>query len=357
MIITDLGEECDDEVACLLANEVAEKGVKVTLVFTNEAAQAAFLTLKPIHSDNLKMLNISDSLADIFKDGETNTLLQIGPVHHRTSLDIGSYPYNYFLLGTLGVTLNSQPKGAGAKPLRNLTTRLAASLFNAAENRTVVDTMAGKGAFKFTYDALVRVFYKTHPIIPHVIKIGWRNTVGRASPSAGRFIAHLVRAPANPNDHADELAKDAGANYELAKDAGANYETVKAIVDVLENAKIKRKQDHCNKKIGQYEVESGKAAAVAAIYLENLKTLSPAAWGLRLDVDLKGVITNSRAGTWKASRVVDGYTYILENLKKYFDVPIEFFESGKPEDWKKQWLYPSLADSNKVSKADRFQTQ
>merc|ERR1712166_227484 len=107
MIITDLGEECDDEVACLLANEVAEKGVKVTLVFTNEAAQAAFLTLKPIHSDNLKMLNISDSLADIFKDGETNTLLQIGPVHHRTSLDIGSYPYNYFLLGTLGVTLNS----------------------------------------------------------------------------------------------------------------------------------------------------------------------------------------------------------------------------------------------------------
>ena len=53
--------------------------------------------------------------------------------------------------------------------------------------------------------------------------------------------------------------------------------------------------------------------------------------------------TNSVAGA-TASEILEGYTFILTQMKAYFGVPIEFFMSGSPENWQQQWDYPSKAD-------------
>ena len=42
--------------------------------------------------------------------------------------------------------------------------------------------------------------------------------------------------------------------------------------------------------------------------------------------------------------VISGYAFILDCLHVYFGAPVEFFESGRPEAWKRQWESPAADD-------------
>jgi len=55
----------------------------------------------------------------------------------------------------------------------------ATYLMNQAQQKLILDTKAGKGAFPFAYAPLIELF-PGNDIIDHVCKIGWRNSVGRA---------------------------------------------------------------------------------------------------------------------------------------------------------------------------------
>lgn len=329
MVLTDFGEECDDEVACLLASRARRMGVRVLLVFTMEHYAEQHASYERFGGD-CPVVSVSDTLADFFQPNERNVLLQIGPVHGRQTLDVGVSDYDYYLLGTFGNTLNSKPKDGGPKEQRPWTTEVAKALHDGAARRFIVDTMRGKGAFKFRYPELRTVFGARHPIVQHVIDIGWRNTVGRADPFVGKFVAHLVRAP-DPDDPAG------------TREAGANYATVRAIVETLHQKGVRPIVPRAN---------VARVRHVAKAYLKGLRK-NGARFNLTLDVKRKRVpngesalrVQNSIAGNdWKASRITDGYGYILSNLHKYFGVPIQFFKSGKPEHWEPTWATPSTRD-------------
>ena len=164
--------------------------------------------------------------------------------------------------------------------------------------------MKGKGAFPFSYNALNDLKLKNE-LIEHVIKIGWRNTVGRASYKVGRFVAHLV-------------AKD---------DGSANYQTVKNIDKQLKGILYK------NKITDKHEA---KAKYLATNYFNLLKTAPPPEFILTEDSD---GTTNSSMNLNKKS-IIDGYVYILTTLYRLFGVPINFFQSGSEENWDKQWDNP-----------------
>ena len=338
MVLTDFGEECDDEVACLLASRARRMGVRVLLVFTTKHYAEQRAVYASFGGGDCPVVSVSDTLADFFQPNERNVLLQIGPVHGRQTLDVGVSDYDYYLLGTFSDTLNSKPKDGGPKEQRPWTTKVAKALHDGAARRFIVDTMRGKGAFKFRYPELRTVFGARHPIVQHVINIGWRNTVGRADPIVGKFVAHLVRAP-DPDDPAG------------TREAGANYATVCAIVETLHQKGVRPIVPRVN---------VVRVRHMANAYLTGLQ--KNGARFLTLNVKRKRVpngesalrVQNSIAGNdWKASRITNGYGYILSNLHKYFGVPIQFFKSGKPEHWEPMWDTP--AARNKASATQLFE--
>ena len=93
--------------------------------------------------------------------------------------------------------------------------------------------------------ALSKIFGKDHPIVSHMIKIGWRNTVGRAFPFAGKFVAHLVAARAN----------------------AANYQTVYGLVEQLKGLRVKAKALN--------SADKARARRLAAEYLRRLLSDCP----------------------------------------------------------------------------------
>ena len=306
-IITDHGEECDDEVMCRMADILHKKGlIDVRFLFTTKARFSEQKSkFKGWGGDESLVLSLHEekdreSFVKFLNDTSGGTsktvLLQSGPIHDdqlsgpewRPELPKGSY--DYVLVGTLGNTLNSKKDG-----------KAPAEYFLAnANKKIIVDTMRGKGAFKFSYAALDKVL-PGHPgkdkLIEHVCKIGWRNTVGRASPSVGHYIAHLV-----------------------AKDVGANYMTIKAMNKALGGGELKAPK-------------GGKAEQVAQEYLNSLKKSKNA-----LIVDENGVTNKEVNGTKiSAQSIVDGYAEILEFLKQKFGVPYVFLESGSEENWNPQW--------------------
>ena len=303
-IITDHGEETDDEVTCRMADILHKKGlIDVKFLFTTKARFSKQKSkFKGWGGDESLVLSLHkeedrESFVKFLNDTSRGTsktvLLQVGPIHEnqlseKWSPVLTKGSYDYVLVGTLGNTLNSESTKHAAAP--------AERFLADAKEKIIVDTMGGKGAFKFSYAALDKVL-SDHPgkdkLIDHVCKIGWRNTVGRASPSLGKIVAHLV-----------------------AKDVGANYMTIKAMNKALGGGELKAPK-------------GGKAEQVAQKYLNSLKKSEAA-----LTVDKQGV-TNSRKVTEKS--IVDGYAEILECLHQHFGVPYVFLESGGPENWKLQW--------------------
>lgn len=311
-IITDFGEECDDEHMSIEADILHKKGlIDVKFLFTTkkERFEGQKTRFKRWGGDESLVLSLHkeedrESFVKFLNDTSGGTsktvLLQVGPIHDnqlsgpKWRPKLTKESYDYVLVGTLGNTLNSKSDG-----------KAPAEYFLAnANKKIIVDTMRGKGAFKFSYAALDKVLSGhsgKDKLIEHVCKIGWRNTVGRASPYGGRFIAHLV-----------------------AKDAGANYMTIKAMNKALGGGELKAPK-------------GGKAEKLARKYLNSLKK-KPKSPKVKLIVNKYGV-TNSEVNKRKVTKqsIVDGYAEISEFLNEHFGVPYVFIESGAPENWNPQW--------------------
>jgi hypothetical protein len=316
MIITDFGEECDDEVACLLADRLHREGLAnvrflfVTNRFEEQRARFArwggdVSLVSSIYEENRfeEFLNWCDDSIRI--------VLQIGPIHEPGLIPRAARwrpaltcKYNYVVVGTFN--------GVPALNVKGDARASALHLMNGAEKKIVVDTMGGLGAFEFTWKSLSAVFPNISKddrdsIVEHVCKIGWRNSVGRASAKAGLHVAHLVSAPVRDSP------------------GGANYATV---------ANIERE-------LGRGVVGSRKSIELAERYLDRLQR-QPVQTAMKLKV-LDDGSTNSPHGATAAS-IVSGYAYILDCLHHFFEVPIEFFESGSAENWNAQWDTPSVQD-------------
>lgn len=335
-IITDFGEECDDEVTCLLASRLPGAGLgDVRFLFTTaesrfEAQKKTFVkwansSEQETRASKMRSKEFATRISSIYQandfikwlnEGPSETkriILQIGPIHEPESKPTDSgwqtkkiwrpkltCNYNYIAVGTFN--------GVAALNVKGDSRLSALHLMSKAQQKVVVDTMAGLGAFKFSASALRILFPEVDmedrsSIIEHVCKIGWRNSVGRASAYGGKWVAHLVSEAAPPFK------------------GGANFMTMKKI------------QEEMNEDVPK----SCGSIQLANKYLDQLKTLG----GLQVEPSSK---TNNPNGATSVS-IVNGYSYILDCLAHFFKVPVQFFESGRPEHWRSQWETPSIKDS------------
>jgi len=213
--------------------------------------------------------------------------LQIGPVVDVDDAKVSALlermdKYDYAIVGTIGNTLNSK---GGAKAF-------AWALHARATKAAVVDTARGAGAPKFLVGALEGMFGDAHPIIDHVLRIGFRNTNGRASSSNGRFVAGLVSA----------------------LPTGANYQTVRGVVEASGKAEATITSAH---------------RSIAKAYIADLQQAGPA-----LVFTAEG--SNALNGATKQD-IEDGYAYILANMEALIGMPVDCFESGAPGNWNPVW--------------------
>ena len=348
IIITDFGEECDDEVVSILAPNSLEY---VNIVFTDEDHFDKHVrTFESFGGSRLHVQHVSH-LWHLFAPGKRNVVLQIGPVHAKThgQLVVPEWlpPYDYYLVGAIGTTLNS--KGDAEENARILTSR--------ASNATIVDTDGGKGVFPFSYSQVCAALSERvseeqlERICEHVIKIGWRNTVGRASPFPAKFIAHLVVKNVGANwTTADTIFKsclsqrDQEMILQSAKNDGTEMRAktlAQQYVDRMQTTapdildkKYEELPDHT------FRLKAAKRDAVlergSVRFMVPWTDVKPQA--LRLLVDAHGN-TNSLRNV-RSGDIIKGYTHILIVLNKLFGVPIEFFQSGEPGKWDPQWDQP-----------------
>ena len=325
-IISDFREECDDEVTALLANRLKKLGVNVSFLFTTDefkegVAQyqfwssdlpSAHFQVAPVYSAET-LPPLAELFTSVAGPSTRNVILQIGPIHTKKKQGalimekllsedgLASVKYEHFLLGEFTTTLNSQRDAVESTQ----------AIAKYSKETVVVDTERGAACFKFTHNALAKLFGSKHDIINHVIKIAWRNTIGRADPSVGKFIAHLV----------------------AATDEGSNFMMVANLVDQLNAAGVA--PVHTIKPEDQV-----KARGLAKTYVKALQTQGADFFKLKVAAD---GTTNAR-GEVSTEEIEAGYVYILENMKAYFNTPIEFWKSGKSEEWEPQWDFPSLED-------------
>ena len=342
-IVTDFGEECDDEVACLLAARLPRAGLAdVRFLFTtklerfelqkqkfvqwaygSEENDAASKARQQEYATMVYSIHQKNNFIDFLNEGGDDIkriILQIGPIHEPETKPSESgwqskniwrpnitCKYDYITVGTFN--------GVPALNVKANARVSALHLMSKAQNKIVIDTMAGHGAFKFSSKALTIIFPEVSTddrssIIEHVCKIGWRNSVGRASAVGGKWVAHLVSEPVG------------------SFEGGANYMTMKKIQEEL----------------GGNVSRSCGSIQLANKYLDQLQDLG----GLQVARDST---TNNTNGATSIS-IVNGYSYILDCLHHFFKVPVQFFESGRPEHWLSQWLTPSNDDS--PADPDRF---
>lgn len=350
LVITDFGEETDDEVTCLLANRLHELGlVDVRFLFTTakdrfEEQKNRFTNwggdpelVCSIYDNNTAVNWLEGASGGEKKslsegasaDGDRSMILQIGPVHEPTNA--GGWrsiwrpkitcDYDYVVVGTFN--------GVAALNVKADARDSALYLMSGAKTKIVVDTMAGLGAFNFSASALNQLFpfgysydaaLSNGTINEHVCRIGWRNSVGRAAPFAGRFVAHLVSEPVGDFD------------------GGANYMTARKI----------------HEELGGEILVSDRSRVIAEKYLDRLQNRpGPPKFNFMKLVVRGGGLTNNPNGA-TAQSIVNGYAYILDCLHSYFGVPIEFFESGQPEKWNRQWETPSNYDLTEHVDVVRF---
>jgi hypothetical protein len=341
IVLTDFGEECDDEVTSLLVPESAK------LVFTDEKHFDQNRSKYKEFGGKCTVHHFKD-FSNLFEEKNKNVVLQIGPVHEAAHgvIDVHDKKYDWYLVGTIGGTLNSKGDAqANAEILRD-----------SAQSAYVVDTARGEGAFPFTYNGLKSALKgriseeQLEKIAEHVIKIGWRNTVGRANPFVGKYVSHLVvknvganyktvdtvlRACLSP----EEIAKKSWtstAAAKLAKKYLARLQTtapdmLDPIYDEVDDGTFKLKGSSENTAVQEGVVQFRVAHT----------DVKPQNW--RLLVDKDGNTNTVAAKGVTEDQIVEGYTFILVVLNKLFGVPIEFFESGMPGKWQPQWENPGLS--------------
>lgn len=210
LVITDIGEEIDDETALYYLIQYIKKNQYNTRLH--------ILTV----SGNISALNRKNRFLELFHNIPNNVLigcidniddvnfLTLGNYNQKYILQIGPYydlkcanlihqnlnNYTYFLLGDLGKSVNSNGNHQD----------FAQYLYNNAQSNFIIQTkFQGKTVIP-CYSMEISEWFGTI-LQEEILKLGFKNTFGRAPPNS--YTAHLV----GPN----------GANYESVKYL---YETI-----------------------------------------------------------------------------------------------------------------------------------
>ena len=312
-IITDLGEECDDEVTVFCAILYAQKKddhyfqiiftdpeYKKKLEYAGINPEGTYKNVNFIEGNppNLDFDQAGKKRSESLKLFETDKLLQIGPIHpdnrvltmfinHMTMEN--KKKFDYFLLGKLGTT--NSPKNSY---------NIIKQIVDKSKNFYIIDTDRGLGAPQFDYKTLGNILSQAfpqekkskrqaksrkkedlnyHQLLEHVMNIGFRNTVGR--PSYRPVGISLASYP-----------------------SGANYKTVYNQVKVIKG----------NNDGVQWADKNEKIKKLADDYAGDSE------------------ITDY-------NNYIEGFGYIVFNLNKYYGVPIKNYISGGPGNWEPLWNY------------------
>jgi hypothetical protein len=346
LIDTDAGEECDDEFTLIeeCCHAALNQKIMLKVMFTDKHGQQEidkFIKLCG-GKDFSELPNIEFSIPNIEKSTPINrrlsdrttarkySLLQIGPNTDEVQTKLLNYydgaTYNYVLLGMPGTT-NSK--------------KAFKKLWNGANDRYIVDTANGDGAFKFNmsaitrrmmekeiYDAFGKVFWQKrrqqntrqgriqralckNRMKEHVARIGFRNLCGRANAIIipGNFIAHLIAADTR----------------------GANFQTAFGVAQKMFPSIVTDDIQGSVQSMLLYMPElNNEIDAVVETYVELMKNN-----GLIFGTD--GLSNGGRVQVTQ-KQIKDGYGFILKVCHAAFDVPIAFFVSGGPGNWEPQWF-------------------
>ena len=177
MVINDSSEEIDDECAIKKAfsGNYMNKRIAYVCVGGKVSSEERVKRVKSLIPEIDDIYTIEEFY---FMRSSNMKIIQIGPIN-SCYMDKVKYivntakPYNYVLQGELGKTVNSKEDSKEA----------AEYLFKNAENSEIVD-----GPYpKFTYS---NSLYFGKKIQNEIIKLGHKNTLGRAPPLP--FTVHLV---------------------------------------------------------------------------------------------------------------------------------------------------------------------
>jgi len=397
-ILTDFGEETDDEAMATAACQIAltNSAMELNIVFLDKKPVSQLATLRLFlgetdwaavssatnvkfyrshdrepGADYTKLDDVAKPFSGSFKDLAKKTtdekqdmtrhyehyVLQVGPVHAPDEV----YPqgweeymkgldatYSYALLGNMGGTLNSKKDAYQA----------AKALWDSATVKAVVDTARGQGAFKFTYAAMKDAFPEKEALLNHIVKIGFRNTVGRAASGGGKFVANLVATQASSANFQTVKAVEGAI---LASASGGS----KQEVSVADKANIAVVVDKYYEALttGRFvpleECDELRSKSTLGKSWPEIKDMCAACFvggkppNIKPDIKkddpcpecAKGAFCNfaKTDGTLNGpanptkNMVKDGYTYILTTLKEQFGVPIDLVVSGEPGKWEKNW--------------------
>lgn len=336
LIDTDAGEECDDEFTLIeeCCYAALRPNIMLKVMFTDKHGCAEidkFIKLCG-GKDFSELPNIEFSIQNIEKSTPINrrlsdrttalkySLLQIGPNTDELQDSLIAYyagdSYNYVLLGMPGTT-NSK--------------KAFKKLWNGTNERYIVDTANGDGAFKFKMKAIESRLSQSDVkqafgevgegraqramcvarIKEHVARIGFRNLCGRANAILipGKFIAHLIAADAR------------GANFQTA------FGVAQKMFPSIVSDDIQSSVDNMRAYKPEFNAEID---TVVETYVAFMK-----AKGLAFDND--GYSNGPRVKVTE-KQINDGYGFILKVCRAAFGVPIAFFVSGGPGNWEPQWF-------------------
>jgi hypothetical protein len=216
LVVTDIGEECDDETAIFYLYKQTQKNPELFIEVLcvggkcseNERIQSLHQHLKIQETSNFKVGKMSE-MPKYTHICPTKTLLQIGPsTQDPTPYQKLLNDYTYILLGKLGTTNSSK-----GKPYN-----FASHMADYAQHAIILDTKV-HGETRIPLFSMNSSNFFPYKVKKEIIRMGFKNTLGRAPPSL-IFLNQLV-APG-------------GANYNTANSI---YDTVYSVGD-FENITI-----------------------------------------------------------------------------------------------------------------------
>lgn len=294
-IITDLGEECDDEVTvfCAILYAHYNHDIHFTIVFTDKHWQDSALkagidpstkytnvTFVCIHNNCNSLIMSHDSIIPV-----PDKVLQIGPMndennkyykYYTEKLENGSF--DYYIVGTIGNTLNSSNQEGS--------NFFAEKMIEKSNRHYIIDTKKGLGAPQFNVNIMENIINTgsvkliKENLLNHVMNIGFRNTVGRTLKFYGAFLV------SSPN--------------------GANYKTV-----------YNQSQLHPPSTEKQLVTDDTIIHEVVNEYFNKLREDNP-------NIDINQDQFN-------------GYYFILKNLQEMYGITPKIYVSGSPGNWEKSW--------------------
>lgn len=295
LVLLDYDKTCDQEFASLLAGNLSDNGVNVTLLFTtsDDAHSATYAELS--QRDDCRCLNMSsllesyingtDFLASVFDESANNVIVQLAPVlptnEEGRAVQFLARQLHHLRKrgGKFGYYVNKETSDAWVTPM----------LHQFSTQTTIVD-VDNRGV---KCNTLSHLLGRGHDSVPRLVQRMWDSMIYVANPTRGREVAHYVTP------------------------LGRQYNLIKNVIDDLQTSFDDGAESF------QGKINSAMAKKVAHKYISYLMNSSPNP-DMRLVAKDDG--STNAVGQPEVDTIKDGYTYMLLALKHMFGVPIIYME-------------------------------